>query len=58
MTMNAAAANEARYNAGISNDYSIAEFYNDEYTDVVEVEEDETAERQRINAEMARWFGM
>jgi hypothetical protein len=55
----AAAANEYSYNAGVSDDYSISEFYNDEYAEVVEPEEvDEKAERQRINGAMAEWFGL
>jgi|GEM_PF-5342716 len=55
----AEAANEYSYNTGASNDYSISEFYGDEYTGVVgPEEEDETAARQALNAKMAEWFGL
>lgn len=54
---NAAAANEYRSNIG--SDYCLAAELSDwQEEEAAEQEADETAERQRVNARMAEWWGI
>lgn len=52
-TATARHANDYRHRLG--SDYSLSDAMDEEYLDTEAVEE---AERQRISAEMARWYGI
>ncbi len=53
-----AATAAAEYNANIGPDFSLADAYDVEYMDTDAEVEDETAERQRLNAAFGEWLGM
>lgn len=53
------AAAAAEYNLNLGPDFTLADAYDLEYLDLEPAEdEDETAERQALNARMAEWFGI
>jgi hypothetical protein len=53
------AAAAAEYRTNLGPDFTLADAYDLDYLDVEQAEdEDETAERQAINARMAEWYGI
>jgi hypothetical protein len=53
------AAAAAEYRANTGHDFTLADAYDANYLDVETAEdEDETAERQALNARMAEWYSI